>query len=527
MADTRIVARRAGIVALGTLASRVLGMLREAVVAACFSVGATDAFFIAFTIPNTLRMLLGEGAVSNAFIPVFTDVRTQRGQQAARDFLARFSAALGVLLALTSAAGMLLARPIAVAYAGGFISDPERFELVVWLTRWLFPFLGLAGLAALATGALNAVGHFAVAAFAPALLNVAMIAAPFTLLSLTSAWDLEPITSLALGALLGGVLQLVVQLVPLRGVDLLPRPVLDFRAPDVRRALGLMGPLVLGLGVYQLNMLLSRLFASFLPAGAQSFLNYGQRVIEIPQGMFALAVASAALPTLARLHSEGKRAELLALFRDSIRLTMFVAIPASAFLIALAAPTTSVLFERGLFGPEQVAETAHSLAWQAAGVWAVAAVRATVPMFAAHGDTRTPVKASAVNLVVFLSLSALLMGRLSHVALALANSAAALVQLVVLLWLLRRHTGPMGLAPVIASGLRVALASTTAGVALWLAASRLSFGPGEGEIVRLGAYGALLAAGAVIFLVVAWLLRAPELSELKAVLMRRRRRAAL
>src|SRR5262249_4946165 len=148
------------------------------------------------------------------------------------------------------------------------------------------------------------------------------------------------------------------------------------------------------------------------PIGAQSYLNYGQRVIEVPQGMFALAVASAALPTLARLHSEGKREELLALFRDSLRLTLFVSLPASLFLIALAEPTAAVLFERGMFGREQVFETGKSLAVQAAGVWSVAAVRTTVPMFAAFGDTRTPVKASAVNLVIFLALCVTLMGRL-------------------------------------------------------------------------------------------------------------------
>lgn len=527
MADSGIVARRAGIVALGTLASRVLGMLREVVVAAVFPVASTDAFFIAFTIPNTLRMLLGEGAVSNAFIPVFTDVRTRLGSDAAKAFLARFSAALGLLLLLSSLAGMVFARPLAVAYAGGFIADPQRFELVVWLTRWMFPFLGLAGLAALATGALNAVGHFTAAAFAPALLNVAMIAAPFTLLSLCSAWGLAPITSLALGALLGGLVQLLVLLIPLRNLQLLPRPVLDLQAPDVRRALSLMGPLVLGLGVYQLNMLLSRLFTSFLPAGSQSYLNYGQRVIEVPQGMFALAVASAALPTLSRLHSEGKKSEFLALFRDSLRLTLFVALPASVFLIALAAPTTSVLFERGLFGPMQVTETARSLAVQAAGVWSVAAVRATVPMFAAHGDTRTPVKASAVNLVVFLSLSALLMSSLSHVAIALANSVAALVQLLVLLVLLRRHTGPLGLRAVASSAARISLSSLAAGIVLYLAARRLDFGPTQGEITRIAWYGALLALGALVFLGTAWLLRTPELRELKAALMRRRRRSAL
>ncbi len=527
MSDSGSVTKRAGIVALGTFASRVLGMLREAVVAAMFPVASTDAFFIAFTIPNTLRMLLGEGAVSNAFIPVFTDVRTRDGQAAGTRFLSRFAGALGLLLLITCLLGMLFARPIALAYAGGFTSHPERFELVVWLTRWVFPFLGLAGLAALATGALNAVGHFAVPAFAPALLNVAMIAAPFLLLPFTSVLGLDPIATLVLGALLGGALQLIVQLVPLRKLGLAPRPVLDLKSPDVRRALSLMGPLVLGLGVYQLNMLLSRLFASFLPAGAQSYLSYGQRIIEVPQGMFALAIATATLPTLARLYSEGKKSELLALFRNSLRLTLFIAVPASVLLIALAEPTVAVLFGRGMFGPEQVAETAKSLAVQAAGIWGVAAVRATVPLFAAQGDTRTPVKASAVNLVFFLALCALLMGSLSHVTLALANSVAAFIQLFVLLAFLRKRTGPLGLKSVLASFLRVAAASLAMGATVWFAAQYFDFSQASGEIPRVLRYGALLVLAGIVFLATAWLMRAPELQELKAVVTRRRRRSAL
>jgi putative peptidoglycan lipid II flippase len=524
MSHSTQVARRAGIVALGTLSSRVLGMLRESVIAASFSVSATDAFFIAFTIPNTLRMLLGEGAVSNAFVPVFSDVRARRGEQEARTFSARFAGTLGALLAVATVLGMLGAPLLAWAYAGGLAEEPESFALVVSLTRWLFPFLLLAGMAALATGVLNVLGHYAVPAFAPVLLNVAMIAAPFALVPVASALGLPFIMTLALGALVGGVLQLVAQLPALRARHMLPRPELGFRDPDVRRGLGLMGPLVLGLGVYQLNMMLSRLFASFLPAGSQSYLNYGQRVIEVPQGMFALAVASAALPTLARLRSEQKHDELLALFRYSMRLTMFVAIPSSVLLCALAEPTSAVLFGRGIFTAHHVHETARSLAFQALGVWAVALVRTVVPMFAAHGDTRTPVKASAVNLLVFLSLSALLMGAFDHVAIAVGNSVAAAVQLMVLLWALRKHTGPLGLRALLVSALRITLASVGMGLALWAAARAIDWEHAR-ELVRASYFLALCAVGGVIFLVLARLFRSPELGELLDAVRRRRKRA--
>lgn len=524
MSNSSVVARRAGLVALGTFASRVLGMARESVIAALFPVAATDAFFIAFTIPNTLRMLLGEGAVSNAFIPVFSRVETEGGRPAARRFLARFSGSLGVLLLGTTALGMALAPLIAWAYAGGLASEPARFALVVDLTRWLFPFLGFAGLAALATGSLNALGHYGVPAFAPVLLNVMMIAAPLLLLEPLAQLGVPSIMALVIGALAGGFIQLAVQLVPLRKAGMLPRPELGFRDADVKQALTLMGPLVLGLGVYQLNMMLSRLFASFLPPGSQSYLNYGQRVIEVPQGMFALAVASAALPTLARLRSEGKREELLSLFRYALRLTTFVAVPASVALYVLAEPIAAVLFGRGMFTPEHVRETARSLSVQALGVWAVALVRTVVPMFAAHGDTKTPVKASALNLAVFVALSVSLMGSLDHVAIALANSVAATFQLALLLVRLRRHTGPLGLSAVALSSLRIALASLGMGAVLWFASQLLSW-THTAELTRLIALAVICTLGAVTFFLCARLVRSPELGELLEAVRRRRKRA--
>lgn len=523
--ERTIVARRAGVVAVGTLASRVLGMLRMSAWAASFPVVATDVFLIAFTIPNTLRMLLGEGAASNAFVPVYTEVRTREGEAAARAFLARFTGTLFLLLLGTCALGVLAAPLIATAYAGGFLDDPQRFALVVSLTRWLFPFLLLAGLSALAAAALNVLGHYAVPAFAPAMLNLAMIAAPFTLVAFSEQLGLPPIGALALGALIGGVLQLLVQLGPLASRRMLSWPSLGFGDPHVRRALRLMAPLLLGLGVYQLNMLLSRLFASFLPAGSQSYLSYGQLVVEVPQGMFALALSAAALPTLARLRSEGKREDLLSLFGYSLRLTLFIALPSGVALFATAEPIAAVLFGRGAFGPEHVQETARSLAFQGLGVWSVACVRAVIPMFSAHQDTRTPVKASAVNLVFFVGLSVALMGPLEHVALAIANSTAAAIQVIVLLWWLRRRIGPLGLRAVARSVSRIGLASLAMAVVLHLSSRAFNWTRDVGELPRAGQLLFVLGAGGVTFLVVARACGAPELSELLQAVQRRRRRA--
>ncbi|MET0339561.1 MAG: murein biosynthesis integral membrane protein MurJ [Polyangiales bacterium] len=522
MSESSLLARRAGLVALGTLASRVLGLVRDAVVAAMFAVTATDAFYVAYTIPNTFRVLLGEGAISNAFVPVFTQVRSERGAEAGKQFLARFGGTLGVLLVGCTALGMLAAAPLATAYAGGM---GDRLALVTTLTRVLFPFLALVGVAALLTGALNVLGRFTLPAFAPALQNVAVIAAPFAFLPLCAPLGLDPIFALVIGTLLGGLLQVLVQLPALGRAGMLPRPRLGFSDPDVRRALALMAPLLLGSGVYQLNIMLSRLFTSYLPRGAMSYLYYGARVIEIPQGMFALAIASAALPTLARLHAEGKREALLDLFRYALRLTFFIGLPATFGLWALAEPIAALLLGRGAFEPSHVVETGRSLAVQALGVWAVAAIRVVVPMFAAQQDTRSPVIASALNLVVFLGVSAALLRTLEHVGIAVANSVAAAAQLALLLWWLRRRTGPLGLAPVWRSAGRALLASSAMAVVARLLAAKFDWTRPASELTRFVAFAVVAALALVSFVATALILRAPELRELAEAVRRRRRRA--
>jgi putative peptidoglycan lipid II flippase len=525
MSERSLLARRAGLVALGTLASRVLGLVRQAVMAALFPVASTDAFVIAFTIPNTLRMLLGEGAVSNAFMPIFAEVRTREGETGARRFVAHFSGALGLLLVGATIAGILLAPLFGLAYAGGFLDEPERFALVVSLTRWLFPVLAFVGLTALATGVLNALGRFAAPAFAPALQNVGMIVGPLLLSAPLMRAGVEPIFALAYGALAGALLSLLVQLPALRRAGMLPRPRLALGDPDVRRALALMGPLVLSLGVYQLNMMLSRLFTSFLPAGAASYLDYGNRVIEIPQGMFAIAVASAAAPTLSRLRSEGKEQELLALFRDALRLTLFIALPATAALFALSEPVAAVLYGRGAFLPHDVAETGRSLAVQGLAVWAVACIRVVSPMFAAHKDTRTLLLGSVLNLVTFLLFSALLLRVFGHVAIAIANGVAAVLQLSLYLYRLRRRIGPLGLRPVVSSGARVGVASLVLGLTGWAASRALPWTAEGGELLRVAQLSLVLGVALALFLAAALALRVPELGELWRTVRRRANRA--
>ena len=522
--DRARLTRSAGIVAAGTLVSRVLGAARDAVFAACFPVADTDAFFVAFTIPNALRGLLADGAVASAFIPTYTDVRAKEGDEAAKTFYARLSGAMLAVLALVSIVGVIAAPALVTAYAGGYADDPVLFANTVTLTRIVFPYIFFMGAAALGTGILNAHGRFAIPAVAPALLNVALIAAPFLMVAPTVAMGLPPIASLAIAAILGGVLQMVAQWPSLAKLGAFSLPRIDLGDLRVRRALTLLGPLAIGLGIYQVNVMLARLFTSYLATGSQSYLYYGQRLVEIPQGMFALAIASAALPALAELRSRGRDDELKKVFAFALRSSLFIGVPATVVLVVLAEPIVSVLFQRGAFDRHDALETARSLAWQGAGVWAIACVRVVVPMFYAHGDTRTPLAGSATNLVAFVALALLLRGPMGHAGIAVAISAAGVVQLAILLLLLRRKLGRLGLASVAASALRIGLAALAMGAAGWGIAHFGAWARGGNDLTNVAVLALALSLATLAYVVVLLVLRAPELDDVVAGVLRRVRR---
>ncbi len=516
--------RSAGIVALGTLVSRVLGAGRDMVIAASFPTIATDAFFVAFTIPNALRGLLADGAVASAFLPVYSEVRAKEGDAAARRFYAALSGAMLVILAIVSVLGVILAPAFVTAYANGYADDPALFADTVTLTRIVFPYIFFMGAAALGTGVLNAHRKFAVPALAPALLNVALIIAPFVLVAPAVSLGLPPIASLAIAALVGGLLQMIAQWPALVRIGLFQRPRIDLKDPRVRKALGLLGPLAIGLGIYQVNVMLARLLTSYLPAGSQSYLYYGQRLVEIPQGMFALAIASATLPALADLRNRGEHAELIRVFAYALRSSLFVGVPATVLLAVLAEPTVSALFQRGLFDHADAIETARSLAWQGAGVWAIACVRVVVPVFYAHNDTRTPLIGSALNLVSFVTLGLSLRGSLGHVGIAMAISAAGVVQLAALLVLLRLKLGQLGLKSVAFSTARI-LVAALAMAAVGYGITRLGhWERGGNDLANLAVYALAITTSGLAYLAVLAALRAPEIEESLAALRRRRAR---
>jgi len=522
--ESRAVTRRAGVVGATTLASRILGMVRDMTIAALFPAAATDAFFVAFTIPNTLRRLVGEGALTVAFVPVMTETLEKKGREAAQHLVAAMTGTALWTLALLAVVGTLLAPWLVWLYGAGLAQFEGRIELAGDLTRVMFGYVFFAGLLALAMGALNSVGRFFAPSFAPVLLNVAMIGFAALLAGPFEAWGLEPITALAAGVIAGGLLQVAFQLPALRREKLLLRPRFELGHPGVRTVLKLMAPAIFGMAVYQINIILSRTFASFLPAGSVTYLYYAFRLVELPQGLFIYALASAMLPSLSGYAARDDMDGLREAFRFALRQTLFVTLPAAVGLGVLALPVVTVLFQRGEFDAACSAQTAWALLYQAPGIVLVAGVRQTVPVFFALKDTRTPVKASVVNLVIYIAGCLLLMGPMLHAGISLAITLAAGAQLVVLLVLLRRRLGALGLGGVVASAARAALAAAVCGAAAWAVARYGHWARGGNDPWNILVLAGAVLAGAGSFTAVAFALRCREVRELVDALRRRRSR---
>ena len=511
---------RAGVVGAGTLASRILGLLRDMALAAIFDRQATDAWWVAFTIPNALRALLGEGAVTSAVVPVLTEKVAREGDEAGRVLFARVRGASLVALAAVTVAGVVWARPLTELFAAGYHTRPDQFERTVALTRGVFPYIFFMGTAALGMAALNVKRHFAVAAFAPGMLNVALLAAAFALPAgfIARGWD--PVLALAVGALAGGLLQVLAQWPALRAIGYAGLPAFALDA-DVRKILRRIAPLMFGIGVYYVDLVLSRRFLSELGVGAQSYFSWAMRLCDFPQGIFAMALSTAALPSLSALAARGARGELAKTWAHGMALSLFVALPASALLASIGGPLVAALFQRGAFDAMATRETARALLWQGGAVWTVAAVRQTVPAFYALGDTKTPVLVSAIDLLAFIGLALWLRGPLGHVGVSVAVAGSSAVQMVLLLGALRWRLGSICGLALARSAFRTAAVSGVAAVAGWATAQLATPDVAQGAMssVAPGLLGTV-AFGAV-FLTAAWGMHSPELDEILGALQSR------
>lgn len=435
------IARAASVVGGATAVSRILGFLRDMVIARAFGVSAAaDAFFVAFRIPNALRELLAEGALSAAFIPVYNEVLVREGRPAAIRVAAAALRSLAAVLCLAVLAGMLLAPWLVAVIAPGFTAVPGKFDLTVTLTRWLFPYVLFVGLGALLMGLLNSLGHFLTPALSPALLNLAMIAAALWL----SPRLTEPILGLAYGVLAGGALQLLLQ-APVAAAHGL-RPTAS-AASGERAALGrmvrLMGPATAGLALTQASLFITTVLASFLEEGAPSYLYYAFRLIHLPIGVVGVAVATAAFPTMAEAAARNAAADVRSTLLRALRGSLYLTAPAMAGLIALRVPVIHVLFERGAFGRDATFAAAEVLLAYAVGLACYVTNRILAPAFYSFQDTRSPVRAAAIAMAVGIVLSVLLMRPLGAAGLALSTALTSALYSALLLRGLTRRLGSL------------------------------------------------------------------------------------
>ncbi len=524
MPEHTTIAKPAGTVAFFTFLSRILGLLRDMVVAFSFGAAAhADAFFIAFRIPNMLRRMVAEGALTASFLPVYVDQLENRGTEEAQKVADIVFTILAIVLSLITLAGVAFSPWIIRVFAPGFLKVPGEFELAVSLNRIIFPYIFLVSLVALCMGVLNARGHFAAPAASPILLNVFMILGALWL----SRWFDPPIYGLAIGVVAGGVFQLLLQVPALAGKGVRFRPDFSFRHPAVRRIGLLFLPAAFGAAVYQLNLFISNVLASFLPEGSISYLWYASRLLEFPLGVFGMALATAAFPSLSQQSSRKDDSRFHGIFEDTLGLITFVTFPAMVGLMVLGLPIVEVLFQRGAFGPLMTSRTAAALLYYCIGMWPIAASRIVVSAFYSVQDTRTPVKLSFIAFVANVVLSLLLMGPMLHCGLALANSLSALLNAAMLFYAFRERMGRWGLGWVRDTGVKVVLASAAMGAGLLALQRVLGWGeacPFASKCLRLALW---IAAGGGIYVLACFVLRVKELDSIRGSLVGRGSRAKI
>ncbi|MBW2109589.1 MAG: murein biosynthesis integral membrane protein MurJ [Deltaproteobacteria bacterium] len=507
MSEAARVTRAAGVVGAATLLSRILGFVRDVVVAWFFGAGpAADAFFVAFRIPNLLRRLFAEGSLTVAFIPVFTECLHKHGKKEAFKLARSCWWILAIVLAVVSVVGILASPWIVRVIAPGFRGLPDKFALTILLTRIMFPYIFFIGLVALSMGILNVLGHFAAPALAPVMLNVAMIGAVL----LVSPNLEQPAMGLAGGVIAGGVLQLALQLPFLvrKGFHVFVRS--PFYHTAVKRIALLMTPTVFGAAVYQVNILVGTLLASLLPQGSVSYLYYADRLVQFPLGVFAIALATAVLPSLSRQAAAGDMEGLRESFSYALRLVLFITIPALTGLIVLRVPIVQLLFQRGAFDPNTTAMTAEALLYYALGLWAFSGVRIVVATFYSLQDTKTPVKIAVISLLVNIVLSLVLMGPMRHAGLALATSLASAVNLFLLVLSLKKRLGRIGARGILQSAGRTVACAALMGIGIVVVAGWMVPEVPRAPLPLLCLVSAGVAGGALLYIGLACLFRCPE-----------------
>jgi len=497
-----------------TLASRILGFLRDMVIARMFGAGAaTDAFFVAFRIPNLLRRLFAEGAFSQAFVPILAEYKNRRGDADTHVLVDRVASVLVLGLAVVSVAGVIAAPIIVYLTAPGFAADAAKFELTVLLLRITFPYIFFISLAAFAAGILNTWGRFAIPAFTPVLLNLsflagALVAAPY--------FD-PPVVVLAWAVFVGGILQLGLQLPVLARIGMLPwrrRPGADAPPPSpfafgtavrddgVRRVLKTMVPALLGVSVSQVSLVINTIIASHLAEGSVSWLYYADRLMEFPTALLGAALGTVLLPTLARHHADADAEAYSRLLDWGMRLTLVLSAPAAAALAILSAPLVTTLFQYGAFSPTDARQTADALVAYSVGLLGLILVRVLSPGFYARQNMITPVRIALLTLFMTQVLNVVLVFGLSlgHVGLALAISVGACLNAGLLFSKLRSQGAYRPRSGWASFAFKVLVALAAMSLTLWFACPAAAWWGSAATVARAGGLGGLVVLGAVVYL---------------------------
>jgi putative peptidoglycan lipid II flippase len=509
------------------MTSRVLGLLREQVLAYWFGASdAMDAYLVAFRVPNLVRDLFAEGAMSAALVPTFSKILAVEGRERAWRLGNAVINALVVVTGVIVVLAMLFAEPLVGLLAGGFSAVPGKFELTVLITRIVTPFLLLVAVAAACMGMLNSLNVFFVPALSPAMFNVASIVVAVALVPVAQAAGFQPILAVGIGALVGGLGQILLQWPALRAHGFRYRPILDFRDPGLKRVLMLMGPGTIGLAATQLNVFVNTIVATGEGTGAVSYLGYAFRVMYLPIGLFGVSIATATAPAMSRLAATADTARMRSTLASAIALMLTLNIPATLGLVVLADPIVRLLFERGSFTPADTIATAAAVQFYALGLVGYSVVKIVSPTFYAIGRSRTPVAVGVAAVLLNAVLSVALAPLFGYRGLALAASIAALFNAGMLVWLARAALGGLQLGRVAVTGVKTVAAGVAMALAGWLTLGGVEdLLPGT----RLGPQALRLALAIAVSLGVlagaAQLLRIREFEEVRdAVLGRLRRR---
>lgn len=518
MSEHRHLLRSASIISAATILSRILGYIRDSRVAFLLGAGtANDAYTIAYRIPNLLRRLVGEGAVSAVFIPVFSRYLAGDRKKDAWEFANAMLTLMTIVLAAITIIGVVFSPLMVQLFASGFSETPGKLELTSTLNRIMFPYIFLVSLSALSMGILNSLQQFGPPAFAPVLLNLTVIAFSF----LGGLFG-DVTKALAVGVVVGGVFQLAIQVPPLVRSGWKMRLKLDLSHPGVQRVAKLIVPVVFGVGIVQVNMLVDSQFASYLSEGSVTSIYIADRVMELVLGSYAVAVSTAILPLLSR-QAAGKRLdEMKNTINFAMRVTLFITFPATVGLILLRHEIIEVLFQHGGFDAASTTLTAWALLFFAPGLSAISMIKIAVPAFYALEDTRTPAKLAFFSLILNIVLNFIFIGPLQNGGPALATSIAAFFNALALLIIFRNRYGPLGLRSIARSTAKFVIASAALGVVTYAMIRWPGFY--AGHTVQKGiALATTIAAAVGTYFAAAYLLRSREFAELRDV--RRSRRA--